>query len=38
LRALLADHSAWEVVSFDKEAESPVFARPSLVGPLSAAW
>jgi UDP-3-O-[3-hydroxymyristoyl] N-acetylglucosamine deacetylase len=38
LRALLADRSAWELVSFDKEADSPLFARPPLTTPLSAAW
>jgi UDP-3-O-[3-hydroxymyristoyl] N-acetylglucosamine deacetylase len=38
LRALLADRSAWKLVSFDKEADSPLFARPPLTTPLSAAW
>jgi UDP-3-O-[3-hydroxymyristoyl] N-acetylglucosamine deacetylase len=38
LRALLADSSTWELVSFDRESDSPVFARPQLGGSIAAAW
>jgi UDP-3-O-[3-hydroxymyristoyl] N-acetylglucosamine deacetylase len=38
LRALLADTSSWELVSFDRESDSPVFARPQLGGSIAAAW
>jgi UDP-3-O-[3-hydroxymyristoyl] N-acetylglucosamine deacetylase len=38
LRALLADNSAWELTSFDREADGPAFARTPLAGNLSVAW
>jgi UDP-3-O-[3-hydroxymyristoyl] N-acetylglucosamine deacetylase len=38
LRALMADTSTWELVSFDRESDSPVFARPQLGGSIAAAW
>jgi UDP-3-O-[3-hydroxymyristoyl] N-acetylglucosamine deacetylase len=41
LRALLADSSAWEFVSFESAATAPAFARPASPAPaggLSPAW